>query len=266
LPSTRRTIPPSPAIPRSGCARSLIAALCLAFVPAVQAAAQDGGDAIGRPTLPGIGKTDPRIRVDPAAAPWRAIGKLQATAGNLYESCTGTLIAPRIVLTAAHCLFNLRTRRYFPPSSLHFLVGYDGGRYAGHARGVSFEIGPGYDRTQSTAGSDWATLTIDAPLGTPDRVLALTAAPPLTGTDVTIGGYSQDHPLTLTADPDCRIVARGADANGRILLRHDCTATRGASGAPVLVRFDREWRIGGIDVAARRGEAAGLAAFPDALR
>jgi protease YdgD len=29
------------------------------------------------------------------------------------------------VLTAAHCLFNIRTRQYFPPSSLHFLIGYD---------------------------------------------------------------------------------------------------------------------------------------------
>jgi len=265
--STIGEIPPSSASHRTGRVRSLIAGLCLAASAGVHyAAAADRGDAIGRPALPGIGKTDPRIRVDPGAVPWRAVGKLQATAGNLYESCTGTLIAPRVVLTAAHCLFNLRTGRYFPPSSLHFLVGYDGGAYAGHARGVSFVIGPGYDRSRNSAGSDWATLTIDTPLGDPDRTLTLSDTPPEVGATVMIGGYSQDHPLTLTADPGCRIVARSADANGRMLLRHDCTATHGASGAPVLVRYGTAWRIGGIDVAARKGEAAGIAAFPDALQ
>src|SRR5215467_5174756 len=76
-----------------------------------------------RPSLPG-GIHDPRVRLDPERAPWRGLGKLQATAGNLHASCTGALIGPTTVLTAAHCLFNLRTQRYFPPSSLHFLLGF----------------------------------------------------------------------------------------------------------------------------------------------
>jgi hypothetical protein len=35
-----------------------------------------------------------------------------------------------------------RTGRNFAPGSLHFLIGYDGSRYAGHAIGIKLETGP----------------------------------------------------------------------------------------------------------------------------
>jgi protease YdgD len=218
------------------------------------------------PVLPGVGPHDPRTRVDPNRPPWRAVGKLQATAGSLRTSCTGTLIGPFTVLTAAHCLFNIRTRRYFPSSSLFFLIGFEGERYAGHARVRAFTVGPGYDpiRPLDTIGSDWALVTIDARLGTPDRILGLRDRQPDIGTQVMIGGYGQDHPYALAADSSCRIVGAAIDRGGQRLLRHDCTATRGVSGAPVLVQEGGVWRVGGIDVAAQRGAAKGLAVILDA--
>ena len=212
------------------------------------------------PPLPGVGAHDTRIRVNPNAAPWRAVGKLQATSGGLHESCTGTLIGPDTVLTAAHCVFNLRTRHNFLPESLHFLVGYDGDDYAGHAVGVRLVTGPGYDplQPQRTRGSDWALLTIGARLGAPDRVLAIRSEPPSVETRIMIGGYGQDHPLVLMADPQCRITGRAADGNARPLLVDNCAATRGASGAPVLVADGKDWRIAGIYVAASTEAQIGI--------
>jgi protease YdgD len=246
----------------------LAALLCALLVLATAAAlaAEDGHPM--RPLLPGIGSHDPRMRVDPDSAPWRAIGKLQANAGNLHAICTGTLIAPDTVLTAAHCVFNLRTGRYFPPESLHFLLGLEGDHFAAHARVRRIVTGPGYDPAERrrTVGSDWALLTLDATLGAGDRILPLRDRPPEIGSAVMIGGYSQDHALVLTGDTSCRIVARLADGNGRTLLRHDCTATRGVSGAPVLVRDGGQWRVAGVDVAAEMGVAAGYATTLEEVR
>src|SRR4051812_28658296 len=104
-------------------ARSLLSAsITLLLVLAGSAAAA----ADLPPLLPGVGAHDPRQRVDPNTAPWRAIGKVQANTGNLHTSCTGSLVGPATVLTAAHCVYNPRTGRNFPPEALHFLIGYDG--------------------------------------------------------------------------------------------------------------------------------------------
>jgi len=172
------------------------------------------------------------------------------------------------VLTAAHCVFNRLTQQNFPPGSLHFLIGYNGSRYAGHAIGVKLETGLGYDPSQpyATVGSDWALITLDTRLGSADRVLPIIDQSPEVGSTVMLGGYQQDHPLVLMADTECRIVGRATDTSGRLLLRHNCTATRGDSGAPLLIEQAGKWHTAGIDVTARPGIASGLAVVLDEAR
>jgi hypothetical protein len=67
------------------------------------------------------------------------VGKLQAASMNFRQFRTATLIGPSTVVTAAHCVFNRRTQRSFPPGSLHFLIGYAKSGYAGHAVGISLK-------------------------------------------------------------------------------------------------------------------------------
>jgi protease YdgD len=178
------------------------------------------------------------------------------------------LVGPATVLTAAHCVYNPRTRHNFPPRSLHFLIGSDGSRYAGHGVGVKLEIGPGYDPTRpyETIGSDWAMISLDTTLGSADRFLPMIRALPEVGSTIMLGGYQQDHPLVLMADVECRIVGRSTDAGGRPLLRHNCTGTRGDSGAPLLIEKGGKWCVAGVGVAAETGIAGGFAVVVDGPR
>ena len=78
------------------------------------------------PPLPGIGQVDRRVAVDPGQPPWDAIAKVRT---NIGTRCTGALTTPSTVITAAHCLYNRRTRALLQAGSLHVLLGYnqDGG-------------------------------------------------------------------------------------------------------------------------------------------
>lgn len=252
----------------------LVAGFALLWLVAPpRAAAQDkaptaSAPAYNPPIRPGIGGHDARVREDPNRAPWRAVGKIQIAAASWLSSCTGALIGPALVLTAAHCLFNEHTGQFYRPAAVHFLIGADGDLYAGHAQVVSYITGTRYDhaRPGATIGSDWALLKLDTKLGTPDRFLTLSDAAPAIGARVMIGGYSEDRRYILTADEDCRIIGTLTDGDGDPVLRHDCTGTRGISGAPLLVLDHGVWRIAGITVAAQMGASIGYAVRLDEVR
>src|SRR6476660_1253337 len=103
------------------------------------------------------------IDVDANVFPWSSVGKIYNSARS---SCTGSVIAPDKVLTAAHCLFNRATVRFLQPDALHFLLGYKGGEYRSHARVASYVLGPNYkpDEVNKSILADWAILVLTEPL------------------------------------------------------------------------------------------------------
>ena len=163
-----------------GMTGAMLAALCAAALPA---AAQS--DVSGR------------TRVDARMPPWNSIGKLQAVAGSLRITCTAARIGPRTVLSAAHCLFNVRTGRYVAPGSLHFVAGLEGGSFAAAALAQSIEPATDYDPAESnlTRGSDWAVIELAGPVAAAGPPLPLAPSPPDAGTDVLVGGYAQARML-----------------------------------------------------------------------
>lgn len=189
---------------------------------------------------------DHRARVDINAYPWSSVGKIYNSAGG---SCTGSLVGPNKVLTAAHCIFNARTRHFIRPELIHFLLGYVGGRYRANFIMRHYEIGPGYDPAAAakTPASDWAVLTISTSLGEEVRPLDLTRGPIMKNAPVMLPGFAQDHAFVVTADTDCHIV--GTYEAGSLIVS-DCFALHGDSGAPIIAAdADGKFHVVGVQTA-----------------
>jgi protease YdgD len=212
------------------------------------------GIAADLPALPGIRDIDRRIVVDPNTSPWNAIVKVQT---NIGTRCTGTLVGPSTVLTAAHCLYNRRTRALLQPLSLHVLVGYERGAFRWHRLVSRYTVGPDFDGGKPPPQTaDWARLELAETVPDAVRPLPIAAVMPSAGLPVALAGYNQDRAQLLMADPDCHVGVVTRRPGGTLLL-HDCSATRGTSGGPMLVHQDGGWAVLGVNIGA--GDFANVA-------
>lgn len=196
---------------------------------------------------------DDRIWPDSSQMPWRAIGRITFDSGG---HCTGALIGPAIVLTAAHCMFGGEG-----PAGLdfprEFIAGASGATYIDRADVLDYYIPPQFDihlhdTTSEVDGFDWAILTLARPIG--DNAGWLTVAPlrqpeldtwAASGRTVMQGGYSADGMAFLSANIGCPIVNVWDDNT----IYHECDTLQGDSGSPLFVRDGDGYRLIAVESA-----------------
>jgi V8-like Glu-specific endopeptidase len=182
---------------------------------------------------------------------WLAVGRLNF---GVRGFCTGTLIGPQLVLTAAHCLIDKETGARHQVDTIEFQAGLRNGRAVAYRNVRKAIAHPDYlfsgADSLGRVPNDLAILELDQPIQLPSVVAFQTDRPPLIGDVVEVVSYAKDRAEAPSLQESCHVLDQSNDA-----LVLSCDVDFGASGAPIFALRDGVLKI--VSVVSAKAEVEG---------
>jgi uncharacterized protein len=219
-------------------------------------------------TLPGYNQHFGEI-ADPSVWPISAVGVVTVARFSSRTSCTGALVAPKLVLTAAHCLFN--GNLLVNSGNVRFLAGLNKGVPAAHADAkrlvVPQKFSPGLP-TQELVANDWAVIVLSEAISIkPIEVKPIMHDQfgAVVNSSTMQVGYGRDRLYLPSIVRDCSV----NESSDNRFFEHHCLTNFGYSGAPILAQIGDTTAVIGInsvgDPQRRIGVACSATQFAKAI-
>ncbi len=186
---------------------------------------------------------------------WTAVGVVNTKGTKGASTCSGTLVAPDLIVTAAHCT----TKKDGLLDSLHFIAGQDGTRFVADSSSVEILRYPvwGFASGAIKYRFDLAVVRlgrfIPAKKVRPVPLVPTESALPKAGA---LLGYQNAPDKSLHGRFDCQLMPTPHLG----LFASNCGVISGNSGGAVLVNGPQGWQLAGVIVARKEPEGTALAA------